>query len=162
MFTLCFVALCFVLGLGFIFLIHFAPFMHHYHCSYLHLLPSFLLDPLSIRDKKGESILWRVYQGAFVISTWLLCTSLRGEILFLVHICRGKDIPLRRCIYQGGEDNCINKKTLFCLCFFKFVFLFALWCFELCLVSMLCCSHCIVFGHAYILMLLCFIECMFG
>ena len=39
------------------FLIHLAPLMHHYHCLYLHLLPSFLLDPLSIRDKKGESIL---------------------------------------------------------------------------------------------------------
>ena len=29
--------------------------------------------------------------------------------------------------------------------FFIFVFLFALWCFELCLVSLLCCSHCIMF-----------------
>ena len=26
-----------------------------------------------------------------------------------------------------------------------FIFLFALWCFELCLVSLLCCSHCIMF-----------------
>ena len=45
------------------FLIHLAPLMHHYHCSYIHLLPSFLLDPLSIPDKKGESILQRVYRS---------------------------------------------------------------------------------------------------
>ena len=41
--------------------------------------------------------------------------------------------------------HCVNKKILFCLFFFMFIFLFALWCFELCLVSMLCCSHCIMF-----------------
>ena len=62
MFILCFVAFYFVLGFELHFLIHFAPLMHHYLCSYLHLLPLFLLDHLSIRDKKGESILQRVYQ----------------------------------------------------------------------------------------------------
>ena len=36
------------------FLIHLASLMHHYHCLYFHLLPSFLLDPLFIRDKKGR------------------------------------------------------------------------------------------------------------
>ena len=41
--------------------------------------------------------------------------------------------------------HCVNKKTLFYLFFFMFVFLFALWYFELCLVSILCCSHCIMF-----------------
>ena len=39
------------------FLIHVIPLMHHYPCSCIHLLPSFLLDPLSIRVKKGDSIL---------------------------------------------------------------------------------------------------------
>ena len=39
------------------FLIHLAFLMHHYHYSYLHLLPSFILNPLSICDKKGESML---------------------------------------------------------------------------------------------------------
>ena len=38
------------------FLIHLAPLMHHYHCSYIHLFPLFLLDPLSSPDKKGDSI----------------------------------------------------------------------------------------------------------
>ena len=39
---LCIILLCLRFELHF--LIHLAPFMHHYHCSYLHLLPSFLLD----------------------------------------------------------------------------------------------------------------------
>ena len=43
--------------------IYLTPLMHHYHWSYLLLLPSFLLDPLSIPDKKGESILQRVHQN---------------------------------------------------------------------------------------------------
>ena len=52
---LCIILFCLRFELHF--LIHLAPIMHHYHCSYLHLLPLFLLDPLSIRDKKEESIL---------------------------------------------------------------------------------------------------------
>ena len=61
MFTLCFVAFFFRFGLHF--LILFAPLIHHYYCLYLHLLPYFILDPLSIPDKKGESILQRVYRS---------------------------------------------------------------------------------------------------
>ena len=53
--NLCSILLCLRFELHF--LIHLAPLIHHYHCSYLHLLLSFLLDPLSIPDKKGESIL---------------------------------------------------------------------------------------------------------
>ena len=41
-----------------------------------------------------------------------------------------------------------------------FVFLLALWCFELCFVVLI--ASCLCIGHAYFLMLLCFIECMFG
>ena len=44
-----------------------------------------------------------------------------------------------------GRRHCVNRKTLFCLCFIMFVFLFALWCFELCLVSLLYYFHCIMF-----------------
>ena len=44
-----------------------------------------------------------------------------------------------------GRRHGVNKKILFCLFFFIFVFLFALWCFELCLLYFLCCSHCIMF-----------------
>ena len=52
---LCSILLCLRFELHFH--IHLTPLMHHYHCSYLHLLPYFLLDPLSIPNKKGESIL---------------------------------------------------------------------------------------------------------
>ena len=142
---LCSILLCLKFELHF--LIHLATFMHHCHCSYLHLLPSFLLDPLSIPDKKGESILSlfqtkrgrvysREYTGVFfVISIWLLCTSLRGEILILMHICRGRDIPYGRCIYPGGEDIVLIRK-LYSVCFL--VGFMVLW-------VMLCCSHCIMF-----------------
>ena len=41
-----------------------------------------------------------------------------------------------------------------------FVFLLALWYFELCFVVLI--ISCLCVGYAYILMLLCFIECMFG
>ena len=73
------------------FLIHLAPPMHHQHCSYLHLLPSFLLDPLSIPDKKGESILQKLYQRvlSFLYDScahpqgkkfYFSCTFVEGEI----------------------------------------------------------------------------------
>ena len=41
-----------------------------------------------------------------------------------------------------------------------FVFLLALWCFELCFVVLI--ASCLYVGHAYFLMLLCVIECIFG
>ena len=63
---LCSILFCLKIELHF--LIHLAPLMHHQLCSFLHLLPSFLLDPLSTPNKKGESILQRVYRRVFVIS----------------------------------------------------------------------------------------------
>ena len=90
---------------------------------------------------------------SFVISIWLLCPFFGGEILFLVHICREKDISYGKCIYQGGEDIVLIRK----LCSICFLVGFTmLW-------VMLCCFHRIMFvvGLAYILMLLCLIECMF-
>ena len=52
-----FVFKVFCLLFEFHFLIHLAPLMHHYPCSYLLFFPSFLLIHLSICDKKGGSIL---------------------------------------------------------------------------------------------------------
>ena len=52
---LCSILFCLLFKLHFF--IYLAPLMHFYSCSYLHFLPSFLLDPLSIHVKKGESIL---------------------------------------------------------------------------------------------------------
>ena len=56
---LCSTLFCFRFELHF--LIHLTPLMHRYHYSYFHLLPSFLLNFLSIPKKKGENILSRVY-----------------------------------------------------------------------------------------------------
>ena len=43
-------------------------------------------------QKGGENTLESISE-CFVISIWLLCTFLGGEILFLMHICKGRDIP---------------------------------------------------------------------
>ena len=132
MFTLYFVALCFVLGLSFIF-----SFISHPSCiiSIVHSLISchrFSLTRCLFLTKRGRVYSREYTKEFFVISIWLLCTSLGGEILFLVHIYKERVIPYGRCIYQGGED-------------IEIIFMFALWCFKLYLVSMLCCSHCIMF-----------------
>ena len=95
-----------------------------YPCSYLLFFISFFLTPLSIRVKKGESILEIILEN-FVISIWLLCTFSGGEILFLVHILKGRN-PLGKCMYQGREGFSY-KKTLFCL-FYIMCFLVFLYC----------------------------------
>ena len=56
------------------------------------------------------------------------CTFVRGEI----H--RGD-------AYIKGEKTFFYEKTLLCLVLLYACFLVALWCFELCLVSILYCSH---------------------
>ena len=118
MFTLCFVAFCYVLCFELHFLIHLAPLMHHSPYSFLHLLPSFLLDPIVYSCQKGGEYTLECIPESFVISIWLLCISLEGEILFLVHICRGRDIPQGRCMYQGGEDIVLTRKLCFVCHFF--------------------------------------------
>ena len=53
-----------------------------------------------------------------------------------------------------GRRHCVNLKTLFCL--------FSCWLYGASSYALLLSSHHVCFGHAYFLMLLCFIECMFG
>ena len=134
MFTICFVTFYFVFSLSFIF-----SFISHPSCIIIivHTFISYLLFSLTLclfLTKRGR-VSSREYQSVFFISIWLLCTSLRGEILFLVHICRGRDIPYGRCIYQGGEDTVLIRK-LCSICFL--VGFTVLW-------VMLCCSHRIMF-----------------
>ena len=70
------------------------------------------------------------------------CAHSQRKKFYLVHIRRVKK-PKVRCIYQGGEDIFLwENLVLFALHYV--CFLVSLWCFELCLVSMLCCSHRIV------------------
>ena len=131
MFTLHFVASCYVFCFEFHFLIHLAPLMHHSPYSFLHLLSSFLLDYFVYSCQKGGEYTLECIAESFVISIWLLCTSLRGEILFLVHICRGRDIPYGRCIYQEGEDIVLIRELCFGVwCMIKFLI-----CVTLCLLD---------------------------
>ena len=126
MLALCFVASYYVLCFELHFLIHLAPLMHHSPFSFLHLLPSFLLDPFVYQCQKGGKYTLECIPKSFVISIWLLCTPLGGEILFLVHICSGRNIPQGRCIYQGGEDIVLTRKFCFVCHFFMTVLVYDL------------------------------------
>ena len=108
--------------------------LHASSFSLIHIFfffPSFLLIHLSIRDKKGESI-----PVCFIITIWLMCTFLGGRnstpctFIGEMHILRGR----RHLFWENLVLSC------FTLCLFSH----CLWCFELHLVSMLCCFHRIV------------------
>ena len=58
-------SILFCLRFELLFLIHLTPLMHHYHCSYLHLLPSFLLDPIVYLCQKGGEYTLEYYTGEF-------------------------------------------------------------------------------------------------
>ena len=137
MFVLYFVALCFVLGLSFIF-----SFILHSSCivSIVRSFISCLLFSLTLclfLTKRGR-VFSREYTEVFLY-------ILRGRNSISHAHLQGERYSIGKMHISRGRRHCVNKKTLFCLFFFMFVFLFALWCFELCLVSMLCCSHCIMF-----------------
>ena len=98
-----------------LFELHFS-FILHPSCIFIlvHIFiscPRFSLILFLFVLKKGESILLSSIPKSFVISIWLLCTFLGGEILFLVHICRGRDIPWGE-IFHGGDAYTKGEKTL--------------------------------------------------
>ena len=72
-----------------LFLINLAPLMHHYPYSYFLFFPSFLLIHLSIRDKKGESILESVMEC--IVISYDSCAPSQEEKFYLVHIYRGRN-----------------------------------------------------------------------
>ena len=147
MFSLCFVAFYFVFFFKFHFFIHLAPLMHLYPSSYFHLLPFFFLDLCLFVSKRGRVFSKVVYRRVFSFLNDS-CAHSQGEKFFFLCTFVGGEIFHRGDAYLPRERrHCVNKKTLFCMFFFMFVFLIALWCFELCLVSMLCCCHCIVFVY---------------
>ena len=156
MFTLCFVASCYVFCFEFHFLIHLAPLMHHSPYSFLHLLSSFLLDSFVYSCQKGGEYTLECIPESFVISIWFLCTSLRGEVLFLVHICRGRDIPYGRCIYQGEEDIVLIRK----LCFGVWCMIKLLTCFTSCLLdhNLLVTLYLSFYVLLYLEGLMCFVQ----
>ena len=107
-----------------------------YPYSYLLFFPSLLIH-LSIHDKKGGEYTREytgVYRHFYMTHEHILRGSYSISCTFVgVESHRGD-------VYTKGEKSFLFKKILLCL-----FSCFALWCIELCLVSMLCCSHCIVF-----------------
>ena len=62
--------------------------------------------------------------------------------------------------YTKGEKTYFYEKTLFCFVLLYACFFIALWCFELLLISILCCSHRIMFMcwaciHPYAIVIVC-------
>ena len=57
---------------------HFS-FMHHYHCSYLHLLLSFLLDPFVYQCQKGREYTLEQYTRKFCHFYMTFMHILRGR-----------------------------------------------------------------------------------
>lgn len=108
--------------------------MHPYHCSYHLFFLSFFMVYLSICDKKG-----REYRHFYMTLVHIL-----KERFYLVHICRGRNSIGEMHILKGRR-HLFMRKPCFVLFYIVFVFLFSLWCFELLLVSMLYCSHRIMF-----------------
>ena len=110
----------FVFRLSFIFSFILHPsWIIFYPCSYLLFFPSFLLIHLSIRDKKGESILESISE-CIIISIWL------------VHILRGRNST--SCTFVGGESHrgdaytkgkkaSFLRKPCFALCLFSHCFM---------------------------------------
>ena len=154
MFTLCFVASFWYFCLSFVphFLIYFAPLMHH-------LLPLFISSFLSLIPLDSFVYSWQKRIEYTKVYHHFYMTH--------VHIFRGRNSTL--CTFVGGESPrgeaytkgekiYFYEKTLFCLVLPYAFFLITLWCFELHLVSMLCCSHRIVFMcwtciHPYVIVL---------
>ena len=144
MFILCFVAFCFVLGLSFIF-----SFISHPSCIII-ISRTFISCPhfsltLCLFVTKKRRVYSREYTGEFCHFYMTLVHILRGENSISCAHLQSERYSIGEMHIPRGRRHCVNKKTLFCLCFFMFVFLFASWCFELFLVSMLCCFHYIVF-----------------
>ena len=116
MLTLYFVACYFVLGLNFIF-----SFILHPSCiiSIVHTFiscPRFFLTLCLFLTKRGR-VYYRECFGVFCHFYMTLVHILRGRnSISHMHICRGRDIPQGRCIYQGGEDIVLTRKLCY-VCF---------------------------------------------
>ena len=108
------------------FLIHLAPLLHLSPWSYLHLLPFFLLDPFIYSCQKGGEYTLVQYTGEFCHFYITLVHILRGRNSISCAHLQGERYSIGEMHIPRGRRHCVNKKTLFCLCFFMFVFLFAL------------------------------------
>ena len=89
-----------------------------------------------------------------------------------MHILRRRNFTLctfvgeeshREDAYTNGEKTSFHEKTKFCLFYFMFVFslLYGALSYVQYLYFVTLIASCLCVGHAYILMPLCFIDCMF-
>ena len=160
-FMLCSI-LCFCLSFEFHFLIHLASLMHH-------LLPLFIYSFLSLLTLDSFVYSWQKggectgeYTGVF-----------HHFYMTHVHILRGRNSTLCTFVegeshwenaYTKGEKTSFYEKTLFCLFYFMLIFLLLYGALSyiqyLCFVAFIASCFCV--RHAFILMILCFIGCMFG
>ena len=120
------------------FLIHLAPLMHH-------LLPLFISSFLSFLPLDSFIYSWqkgREYIGVHHHFYMTHMHILRGRNSTLCTFVKGESY--RGDAYTKGEKTCFMRKSC-CLVLPYACFLVALWYFELLLVSILYCSHHIVF-----------------
>ena len=143
--TLCSVTFYIVLGLSFIF-----SFFSYPSCiiSIVRTFIScsrFFLTLCLFLTKRGRVYsreYTRVYTRVFCHFYMTLVHILRGRNSISHAHLQGERYSIREMHIPRGRRHCVNNKNLLCL-------------FS-------CIASCLCFGHVYIPMLLCFIECMFG
>ena len=143
---------CFIFCLSFIF-----SFILYPSCIFIlvHIFFSFPRSfwPLCLFVSKRERVHQRVL--SFLYDS---CAHSKGEKFYFLCTFLGGE-RLSKDAYTKGEKTFIIKKTMFCL--FSWLLYGALSYVQyLCFVVFI--ASCLCVGHAYILMLLCFIGCMFG
>ena len=143
------------------FLIHIAPFMHHllplFISSFLSLLP---LDSFVYSWQKGGDYT-REYTDVY-------------RHFYMIHVHNLKGRNCTSCTFVGGESHrgdayTKGQKTTFlrkpCFVLFYFMPVFSLfygalsYIYYLYFIALI--ASCLCIGHAYILMPLCFIDCIF-
>ena len=127
---------CFIFCLSFIFpfILYPSYILSLFISSFLSFIP---LDSFVYSWQKGGEYT-KEYTGVY-----------RYFYMTLVHILRERNSISctfigeenhRGDAYTKGENTSLYEKTLFCFVLLYACFLIALWCFELCLIFMLCCE----------------------
>ena len=128
----------FVFCLSFIFSFILHPLMHLDPCSYLLFFPlssCFIFLFMTKREKAYK----RVYQSVSSFQ-YDSCAYSQGKKFYLVYIHRGRNSIREMHILRGRRHLLWKNLILLYACF-----LVALWCFDLCLVSLFYFSHRIIF-----------------
>ena len=117
MFTLNSVASYYVLYFELHFLIHLAPLMHYSTYSFLHRLPSFLLDPFVYSCQKGGEYTLDQYTREFCHSYMTHVHSPRERNSISRARLQEERYLIGEMHILRGRRHCVNKKTSFYLSF---------------------------------------------